>query len=124
MKSLLIQSLSLCALGTALLAANSVLISDSQQVRLPLVAAMAEDTAQAVKVPGNNNATYGPVPQAEQLLDIEFLDMAPSPIPVYAHSILPAISRIDKHTANTVPVTKSSSLSSEDPSPPLNAKIY
>jgi hypothetical protein len=124
MKSLLIQLLSLCALGTALLAANHVSVSDSQQIRLPLVAAMADDTARAVKVPGNNNATYGPVSQAEQLLDIEFLDIAPSPIPVYAHSLLPAISRIDKHIANTVLVTKSSSLSSEDLSPPINATTY
>jgi hypothetical protein len=32
---------------------------------------------------GTNNATYGPVPEAEQLFDIEFLEIAPSPFLVY-----------------------------------------
>lgn len=40
-----------------------------------------------LKVPGNNNATFGPVPKAEQLMQVEFLDIAPSPIPVYAISM-------------------------------------
>lgn len=34
-------------------------------------------------VPGNNNATYGPVPKAEQIFTIEFLEIAPLPMPVY-----------------------------------------
>jgi hypothetical protein len=88
-KSLLIHALSLCALGTALSATNPVLVADSHQLRLPFVVIMV-DTERTVKVPGNNNATYGPVPKADQLLDIEFLDIAPSPIPVYAHSLLHA----------------------------------
>lgn len=33
-------------------------------------------------VPGHNDAFYGPVPKAEQIFDIEFLEIAPSPIPV------------------------------------------
>ncbi|KAK4621520.1 hypothetical protein CLAFUW4_07235 [Fulvia fulva] len=33
-------------------------------------------------VPGNNNATYGPVPKAEQIFTIEFLEIAPLPMPV------------------------------------------
>ncbi|KAL9106464.1 MAG: hypothetical protein Q9227_008495 [Pyrenula ochraceoflavens] len=36
----------------------------------------------ALKVPGHNNATYGPVPKAEQLFEIELLEIAPSTIPV------------------------------------------
>lgn len=28
---------------------------------------------------GTNNATYGPVPEADQLFNIEFLEIAPSP---------------------------------------------
>ncbi|KAL9618330.1 MAG: hypothetical protein Q9160_006912 [Pyrenula sp. 1 TL-2023] len=36
----------------------------------------------ALKVPGNNNATYGPVPKAEQLFDIELFEIAPLTIPV------------------------------------------
>lgn len=35
------------------------------------------------RVPGHNDAFYGPVPKAEQIFDIEFLEVAPSPIPVY-----------------------------------------
>lgn len=34
---------------------------------------------QADRPYGTNNATYGPVPKAEQLFDIEFLEIAPSP---------------------------------------------
>ncbi|KAK4982900.1 hypothetical protein LTR50_007526 [Elasticomyces elasticus] len=36
----------------------------------------------ALRVPGTNNATYGPVPKAEQIFEVEFLEIAPSPIPV------------------------------------------
>jgi hypothetical protein len=36
-----------------------------------------------LKVPGHNNATYGPVPKADQLFQVEFLEIAPSPIPRY-----------------------------------------
>jgi hypothetical protein len=89
MKSLLIQTLSLCALGTAL-AASPDHTSNSQQVHLAPAAVMVY-TEQTIKVPGNNKATYGPVPKAEQLLDIERLEIAPSPIPVYVHSLLHAM---------------------------------
>ncbi|KAH8888098.1 hypothetical protein GQ53DRAFT_843817 [Thozetella sp. PMI_491] len=34
------------------------------------------------KVPGNNNAIYGPVPERDQIFRIEFLEIAPLPIPV------------------------------------------
>jgi hypothetical protein len=30
-------------------------------------------------VRGTNNATYGPVPKPDQLMNIEFLEIAPSP---------------------------------------------
>ena len=30
-------------------------------------------------VRGTNNATYGPVPEEDQLIEIEFLEIAPSP---------------------------------------------
>jgi len=40
----------------------------------------AESSKQGV--PGHNDAFYGPVPKAEQIFDIEFLEIAPSPIPV------------------------------------------
>lgn len=32
------------------------------------------------KVPGHNNATYGPVPKEDQIFDVEFLEIAPTPI--------------------------------------------
>jgi hypothetical protein len=35
------------------------------------------------KVPGHNNVTYGPVPKAEQLFKLEYLEVTPTPIPVY-----------------------------------------
>lgn len=38
---------------------------------------------QANRVPGSNNATYGPVPVGEQIFDIEYLEIAPWPIPTY-----------------------------------------
>lgn len=34
-------------------------------------------------VPGSNDAKYGPVPREEQTFDIEFLEIAPTPMPMY-----------------------------------------
>ncbi|KAK1752637.1 hypothetical protein QBC47DRAFT_463182 [Echria macrotheca] len=34
------------------------------------------------RVPGDNEAVYGPIPKAEQIFHIEFLEIAPSPIEV------------------------------------------
>ncbi|KAK3325222.1 hypothetical protein B0H66DRAFT_114538 [Apodospora peruviana] len=33
-----------------------------------------------ILVPGHNDAFYGPIPKAQQIFDIEFLEIAPSPI--------------------------------------------
>jgi hypothetical protein len=38
---------------------------------------------QVEHVPGSNNATYGPIPVEEQILAIEYLEIAPLPIPTY-----------------------------------------
>lgn len=51
---------------------------------------LADNNAKALpsnssRVYGNNNATYGPVPREEQLFQIEFLEIAPSPFEVYAN---------------------------------------
>jgi hypothetical protein len=35
-----------------------------------------------IRVPGTNNATYGPVPKIDQLFQIEFLELAPLPFQV------------------------------------------
>jgi hypothetical protein len=46
---------------------------------------LSESSASArIRIPGTNNATYGPVPGAEQLFDIEFLELAPFPFKAYA----------------------------------------
>ena len=37
---------------------------------------------QQIRVPGNNNATFCTVSKEKQLFDIEFLEVAPSPLPV------------------------------------------
>jgi hypothetical protein len=41
------------------------------------------------RVPGSNNATYGSVPIGEQIFDIEYLEIAPWPIPTYEYLTLP-----------------------------------
>jgi hypothetical protein len=38
---------------------------------------------QVEHVPGSNHATYGPVPVEEQIFWIEYLEIAPLPIPTY-----------------------------------------
>jgi hypothetical protein len=80
MKSLLFKLLSLCALR-AVLATELHLNSITEQKSLVQAVVMAEAEG-ALKVPGHNNATYGPVPKTEQLLEIELLEIAPSTIPV------------------------------------------
>jgi hypothetical protein len=40
--------------------------------------------AEQDKVRGHNDAIYGPVPKEDQLLDVEFLEIAPTPIIAYA----------------------------------------
>lgn len=36
---------------------------------------------QGNKVPGNNDAVYAVVPEEDQLFKVEFLEVAPTPIP-------------------------------------------
>ncbi|RYO95298.1 hypothetical protein DL764_007717 [Monosporascus ibericus] len=74
MKPFLLQILTFRA---ALAAASPII----QQHPLAQFEVMAEPEG-ALKVPGYNNATYGPVPKVDQLFQVEFLDIAPSPIPV------------------------------------------
>ncbi|RYP65608.1 hypothetical protein DL771_008216 [Monosporascus sp. 5C6A] len=74
MKSLLLPMLTLRA---AQAAASPI----TQQQPLAQFEVMAEPEG-AFKVPGHNNATYGPVPKVDQLFQVEFLEIAPSPIPV------------------------------------------
>lgn len=78
MKSLLILTLTLCP---AAIAAAIPIHSITQQKPQDHSIVMAKPE-NALKVPGHNNATYGPVPKASQLFEIEFFEIAPSPIPV------------------------------------------
>jgi hypothetical protein len=79
------------ALAVVLCSASKSPTHDEHQ--LPF---LADDNANTLpskssRVYGNNNATYGPVPEEEQLFKIEFLEIAPSPFEVYANlSIYPA----------------------------------
>jgi hypothetical protein len=80
MKSLLRYTLAFCVSLPFQVVGDPVrsIINRQDGVQHTLVAKAKE----FLKVPGNNNATYGPVPKAEQLMQVEFLDIAPSPIPV------------------------------------------
>lgn len=80
MKSILVQLLALYAIPTAITLTFS-LDSTTHQKPLVQVESINEQEA-ALKVPGTNNATYGPTPKASQLFEIEYLEVAPSPIPV------------------------------------------
>ncbi|RFU31583.1 hypothetical protein B7463_g4754, partial [Scytalidium lignicola] len=72
MKSTLLPFLTLYAAALAI--PNHA--TPSQQQSLISVDVMAEKD----QVRGHNDALYGPVPKKDQLLDIEFLEIAPTPI--------------------------------------------
>lgn len=100
MKSLLLKIVTICAT----LAALATTSPSIQQQPLTQVAVMIEPV-DMLKVPGNNNATYGPVPKVDQLFQIEFLDIAPSPIPVYGRNIIFLFPNpIDRPTNLNIPV--------------------
>jgi hypothetical protein len=68
------------ALSIASVSSTSI-TKDEQQV--PLTATDGTRLLDPwIYVPGTNNATYGPVPEADQLFEIEFLEIAPSPFRV------------------------------------------
>lgn len=73
MKSILPQFLSLY---TAALTVLSKPIQAQQHV-------LGEDimAQQGNKVPGNNDAVYAVVPEEDQLFKVEFLEVAPTPVP-------------------------------------------
>ena len=66
--------LSLLNLWVAVAHATALTAEHEQQ---PLTQSMR------LKVPGSNNATFGPVPESQQIFKIEFLEIAPLPIPTY-----------------------------------------
>jgi hypothetical protein len=72
MKSILPQFLPLCTAALAVL----VMTNPAQQELL-----VREDVMiQQDKVPGHNDAVYDIVPKEDQILKIEFLEIAPTPI--------------------------------------------
>ncbi|KAM7215675.1 hypothetical protein V8F06_008966 [Rhypophila decipiens] len=80
MRLLSLHSLSIFAASIL----NAAIASAHEQQVLNLETAMAENGAAAMKigVPGHNDAFYGPVPKKDQIFVIDFLEIAPSPIPV------------------------------------------
>ncbi|KAK4209273.1 hypothetical protein QBC37DRAFT_55930 [Rhypophila decipiens] len=80
MRLLSLHSLSILAASIL----NVPIASAHEQQVLNLETAMAENGAAAIKigVPGHNDAFYGPVPKKDQIFVIDFLEIAPSPIPV------------------------------------------
>lgn len=84
MKSVFVHSLALtlCAIpGPAVFANPLTSNSITSQKPLTQLKVMSEPE-NTLKVPGHNNATYGPIPKASQLFHIEFFEIAPSTIPV------------------------------------------
>jgi hypothetical protein len=75
-KSTFLHFLTLCAAALAVTSHTKL----SQQKSLFSVDIMAKQD----KVRGHNDAIYGPVPKEDQLLDVEFLEIAPTPIIAYA----------------------------------------
>jgi len=55
---------------------------NDDDIQHPLTETMNEGESSRQRVPGDNDAYYGPVPKTEQIFEIEFLEIAPSPIPV------------------------------------------
>ncbi|KAM7199198.1 hypothetical protein V8F33_004673 [Rhypophila sp. PSN 637] len=80
MRLILLHSLSIFAASNL----NAAIASAHEQQVLNPETAMAENTSAAIKigVPGHNDAFYGPVPKKDQIFMIDFLEIAPSPIPV------------------------------------------
>jgi len=64
----------------ALVATARTLPTVPQYFRLDQTSISMADTTE--KVPGHNNATYCRVPRGEQLFEVEFLEIAPDPVPV------------------------------------------
>jgi len=78
MKSVFVHFLNLCTAALAITSHTKL----PQQKSLFNVDIMAKKE----KVPGHSDAVYGSVPKEDQLLDVEFLDIAPTPIISYAVS--------------------------------------
>lgn len=88
-KMLAFQIVSFYTAVAAFVAARSP-ISAAYQQPLPHVETMSENKA-TPKVPGNNDAIFGPIPKDSQLFEVEFLEIAPSPIPTYVSKALDQI---------------------------------
>jgi len=86
MKSILVHLLIICIIPTVFTLAIS-LFPTRLQKPLAQVNTMANDES-TLKVPGHNNATYGPVSKESQLFEIEFFEIAPSPIPTYVNKVI------------------------------------
>ncbi|KAK4452236.1 hypothetical protein QBC34DRAFT_42238 [Podospora aff. communis PSN243] len=70
---------SIFCLSTLVLAASAA-APISHKVQHPL--AMPESESPKQRVRGHNDVFYGPIPKAEQIFNIDFLEIAPTPVPV------------------------------------------
>lgn len=82
MKFITAPALIFCA---ATLAVANPTQSSSYQVPLAETKANDNNMAAAIKdaIPGHNDATYGSIPKEDQAFEIEFLEIAPTPILAY-----------------------------------------
>jgi len=84
-KSAIVLSLALCkAVAAATIFRPDSTNQQSTFARPPL--SPFTESGDPNKVPGHNNGTYGPVPEAKQLFKLEYLEVTPTPIPVYAQA--------------------------------------
>ncbi len=81
MKFLIVQATALYAILGVLAIFSPHLLTDQNPFG---TAATISEPDHERKVPGSNNATYGPVPRSEQLFHVDFLSIAPSPWELYA----------------------------------------
>lgn len=81
MKAIVAHVLVLC---TAILTKASPVQSSNLQVLLAGSNGNIMASAINDKVPGHSDATYSVVPKEKQILKVEFLDIAPTPILAYA----------------------------------------
>ena len=77
---------SIFSLSTLILMAGVAALDSHNDIQHPLTQnqaiTMPGAESSELRIPGHNDAFYGPVPKAKQIFDIEFLEIAPSPIPV------------------------------------------
>lgn len=88
MKAFLLVVFALCTCSPALSTTLNTAPAQAEQHQQTFLTMPTTDspTSAVEKVPGHNNATYGPTPKSSQIMDIEFLEIAPLPVVAYVLS--------------------------------------